>query len=185
MKVVSEPGGLQHHIHRMVEVAVQPEGELPWLVWAGRLHIEVEDVRADFEVNVKNYNYLTHELVLEILNIAKSDVEALSLEIPKQDNIEVKGSNKVIVGDVDSNEYTTADFEATPSDGEIKLLLTYSDTINTRRTAEETITFDSTYFTNRIADQKTTGTGTYIFWGAVILVIGWWAVKKFTKKKKK
>jgi len=118
------------------------------------------------------------------LNIESSDVEALTLSIPKQTNIIVKGPNRVVVGDLDSNEYTTADFEATMRDGEITVDLTYSDTINVRRTITKTITFDSAYFTERIADQSTTGMGTYIFWGAIILLVGWWIVRKFTKKKR-
>lgn len=151
---------------------------------AKEFNMEVDDSQADFEVHVKDYNYVTKELTLEILNIEESDAEALVVEIPKQDNIIVKGSNKVIVGDLDSNEYTTADFEATPSNGEIRLELTYSDSINARRTKEEVITYDSTYFVDRITDQKTTGIGTYIFWGALVLIVGWWLISRFTKKKK-
>lgn len=147
-------------------------------------NIEVDDSRADFEVHIKEYSYKTKEMTLEILNIEESDAEALVVEIPKQDNIIVKGSNKVIVGDIDSNEYTTADFEAIPSDGEITLKLTYSDSINIRRTTEETITFDSSYFVDRAADQKTTSNTTYVIWAVVILLVLWWIVRRFTKKKK-
>lgn len=147
-------------------------------------NLEVDDSRADFEVYIKEYNYKTKEMTLEILNIEESDAEALVVEIPKQDNIIIKGPNRVIVGDVDSNEYTTADFEATPSNGEITLKLTYSDAVNIRRTTEKTIIFDSSYFTDRAADQKTTGTGTYIFWAVIVVVLVWWGFKKFSKKKK-
>ena len=65
--------------------------------------LEIEDVRADFEVYVKDYDYTTNELTLEILNIESSDVEALSLEIPKQDSIQIKGANRIVVEDLDSN----------------------------------------------------------------------------------
>ncbi|MBT6690028.1 hypothetical protein HN903_04355 [archaeon] len=165
-----------------IETRVQSKNTAPLIT---TLNIEVDDSRADFEVHVKDYSYITKELTLEILNIEESDAEALVVEIPKQENIIIKGSNRVIVGDVDSNEYTTADFEATPSNGEITLELTYSDSINARRTVEETITFDSTYFTERAADQKTTGKGTYIFWAVVIILLVWWGYSKFSKKKKK
>jgi len=147
--------------------------------------LEIDDVRAHFEIYVKDYDYTTHELTLEILNIAKADIEALTIEIPKQDSITIKGTNRMVVGDLDSNEYTTTEFEATPSDGEIKINLIYSDTINTRRLTQDTITFDSSYFIDRKADQKTTSTGTYIFYAIIIGLIGWWIIRKFTKKKKK
>jgi len=165
-----------------IDIKVQSSGESPTIE---TLNIEVEDVRADFEVYVKDYNYATNELTLEILNIEKSDIEALSVEIPKQDIIEVKGASRIVVGDLDSNEYTTADFEAVPQNGEFKVSLTYSDSINIRRTIEKTVNFDSSYFTERKADQTTTGAGTYIFWAVIIILVGWWITKKFTKKKKK
>ncbi len=164
-----------------IEARVQSKNDAPL---TETFSIEIDDSLADFEVHIKEYNYKTKEMTLEILNIEESDAEALVVEIPKQDNIMVKGANRVIVGDVDSNEYTTADFEATPSDGEIILNLIYSDSINTRRTVEEKVVFDSSYFMDRVADQKTTGTGTYIFWGALVLIVGWFVVSRFTKKKK-
>jgi hypothetical protein len=146
--------------------------------------LEIDDVRAAFEVYVKDYSYVTNEITLEILNIEESDIEALSVEIPKQDAIQIKGANRIVVGDLDSNEYTTADFEAVPSDGEFKITLIYSDTINIRRTVEKTVTFDSSYFTNRKADQKTTSKTTYIIYAVIVLLILWWIVRKFKKKKK-
>jgi hypothetical protein len=165
-----------------IEISVQNKKEALILK---TFNIEVDDVRADFEVYVKDYNFKTHELTLEVLNIEKADVEALTVSIPKQTNIIVKGPNRVVVGDLDSNEYTTADFEAILEDGEITIELIYSDTINIRRTITKTISFDSAYFTERIADQNTTSKWTYIFWGVVILVAIWWVVKKLKKNKKK
>jgi hypothetical protein len=165
-----------------IEVSVQNNNDAPILE---TFDLEVDDVRADFEVYVKDYDFKTHELTLEVLNIEKADVEALTISIPKQVNIVVKGPNRVVVGDLDSNEYTTADFEATVRDGEITVDLTYSDTINVRRTTTKKIQFDSEYFQDRIADQKSISMGVYIFWGVVILLVIWWIVKKITKKKKK
>ncbi|MCK4650261.1 hypothetical protein KAT36_03445 [Candidatus Pacearchaeota archaeon] len=165
-----------------IEVRVQSQNDAPL---TKTFNIEVDDVRANFEIYVKDYDYATHELTLEVLNIAEADVEALTIEIPKQGSINIKGANRVVVGDLDSNEYTTAEFEAVPSDGEFKVNMIYSDIINTRRSAEETVNFDSSYFTDRKADKKTIGIGTYIFWAVIVLLIGWWGIRKFQKKKKK
>ena len=165
-----------------IEINVENKGDAPL---SYTFNLEVEDVRADFEVYVKDYDYSTDTLTLEILNIKKSDVEALTVEIPNQENIIIKGARRQVVGDLDSNEYTTADFEAVPSDGEITIDLTYSDTINVRRTITKTITFDSSYFKDRAADQTSRSITSYIFWLAVLAVIIYWIVKKFKKKKKK
>ena len=164
-----------------IEVNLQNKGDAPL---SQTFNIEVDDVRADFEVYIKNYNYQTHELELEILNIAESDVEALTVEIPKQENINVKGSNRIVVGDLDSNEYTSADFEATISNGQININLIYSDAINTRRTNNKAIIFDNSYFTERVTDKKPTSIQTYLFWGIAIIALGWLAIKKFNKKKR-
>jgi len=165
-----------------IEAKMQNKGDGPQTV---SFTLEIEDVKADFEVYIKDYNYVTNELTFEILNIESSDVEALTVKIPKQTNIIVKGAAQNIVGDLDSNEYTTANFEAVPSNGEIKVELTYSDTINTRRTITKTVTFDSSYFTERKADQKTTSIWTYIIYAAIILGIIYWIYKRRKKSKNK
>ena len=83
------------------------------------------DGRTDFEVYVGDHVIKDKSLVFEILNIGNQDIEALTVEIPKQENIVVKGANRNIVGDLDSNEYTTTDFEAIPAGGDINLILHY------------------------------------------------------------
>jgi len=164
-----------------IEVEFQSKNDAPQ---SKEFNIEVDDPKAEFEVYVKDYSYSTNELTLEILNIAESDAELLRIEVPKQDSIIVKGPNRVIAGDIDSNEYTTVDIEAIPSDGEFIVNIIYSDAVNTQRSIEKTVTFDSSYFTNRKADEKTTGTGTYILYAIVIALLAWWGYRKFSKKKK-
>jgi flagellar biosynthesis/type III secretory pathway M-ring protein FliF/YscJ len=67
------------------------------------------------------------------------------------------------------------------SDGEFKINLIYSDSINVRRKVEETIVFDSSYFTERISAQKTTGIGSYILYVLVILVVIYFIYRKIKK----
>lgn len=148
--------------------------------------IYVEDTRADFEVYVKDYNYATNEFTLEILNIEDVDIEALTIEIPKQDGIQIKGSNKKVIGDLDSNEYTTADFEAVLPEGETDIIIDviYTDSINVRRTIEKTIHFDSSYFMERNGDKKSGSVWIYIIIALVIIWVVYKRVKKAQMKKK-
>jgi hypothetical protein len=148
-------------------------------------NIEIDNVLADFEVHVKDYDSNTRNLVFEILNIASSDVEALTVEIPKQENVEIKGSKINIVGDLDSNEYTTADFEAIPREGEITLKISYSDSTNTRRVIEKSVLFEPGYFQGRLSDEKPSRAGTYIFLVLVLLVIAYFIYKRNKKKRVK
>ncbi len=146
--------------------------------------ISVEDTRADFEVHIEDYDYSTKILTFEILNTADVDIEALTIEIPKQENITIKGANTKVIGDLDSNEYTTADFEAVPKNGKIKLNIIYTDSINVRRELEKTVLFDSSYFTGRNGSQRSVPW----FWIIVVIgVAGWffWRRHKRNKERKR
>ncbi|HLD54637.1 MAG TPA: hypothetical protein VJB35_00090 [Candidatus Nanoarchaeia archaeon] len=145
--------------------------------------LNIEDPRVDFEVHVKDYDYITNTITFEILNIGKNDVEAITIEIPKQNNIIVKGSNRNIIGDLDSNEYTTAEFEATTINGVIKLNIIYTDNINVRRIVESEVLFDSSYFQGRKADEKTNSYNIYYLIGAVILILIFFAYRNRKKKR--
>lgn len=141
----------------------------------------IEDTRADFEVHIKDYNFATKILTFEILNIAENDVQALTVEIPKQDAIEVKGSNRNIVGDLDSNDYTTAEFEAIPQNADIEILIHYTDAINERRVIAEKVSFESNYFIRE--NENKISVSTYIFILIAIGIIAWWIIKRRKKKK--
>jgi hypothetical protein len=146
--------------------------------------INVEDTQVDFEIYVKDYDPMTKTLTFEILNIGDNDIEALSLEIPKQVNINIKGSNRKVIGDLDSNEYTTADFEATVNDGKIELKVIYTDEINVRREITKDVMYDSSYFDERNGEKKQQPIWAYVL---AVLVVAWIVysrVKKAQKKKK-
>lgn len=148
------------------------------------INIEATDV--DFEVAIKDYDKTTNTLTFEILNIGENDVEAVTVEIPRQANIVVKGANRNIVGGLDANDDTTFTFEATPEDGDIELDIFYTDTINVRRETTKIVTFDSSYFTGRAGEQQSTSPWFYI---TIILVIGigffWWRARKKKSMKKR
>lgn len=162
-----------------IEVIYGSKGELNLLK---EFDIRVEDTKADFEIYVKDYNYGTKELTFEILNIEDSDIEALTIEIPKQEDLNIKGANRIVVGDLDSNEYTTADFKAILPEGETKILLDiiYTDSINVRRTLQKEVMFDSAYFEGN--GEKKGGT----FWIILILLgVGWFGWRRYKKHKSK
>jgi hypothetical protein len=147
--------------------------------------LEVDNVLADFDVIIEDYVESTRTLSLEVLNIAEDDVEALTIEILPQENILVKGQNKKILGDLDSQEYSTIDFEATPEEGEITLQITYTDAIKERRTIEKKITFEPEYFKDRANSESSTSVWTWIFWIVVVVGLCWWYLKKRKSKHKK
>ena len=145
--------------------------------------INVEDGRTDFEVHVEDYNVKSRNLVLEILNIGNQDIEALTVEIPKQDNIAIMGSNRNIVGDLDSSEYTTADFEAIPSEGEIMVRLYYTDSTGERRMVGKTVYYEPSYFLDSLENAEPNKASTYITI-VVLVAIGAYLFYRRRKKKK-
>lgn len=144
--------------------------------------INVKDSRTDFDIFVKDYDMTTKKITFEVLNIGENDVEAITLTIPKQGNIDVKGANTNIIGDLDSNEYTTADFEIASANGEFNIDITYSDSTNVRRSLTKQVVFDKSYFEGRNGDSKTPW-GFYVFI-LILLVAGWYGYKKYKHYKK-
>lgn len=170
--------------NNVIEVAFADDYAFSSVVQTKQFNLNVQDVKADFEVYVKDYDSISNELTFQILNTAENDIYALTMEVPKQENIEVKGANRNIVGDLDSNDYTTTTFEAKLLDGELKLNLIYTDGINERRTLTKSVEFDSSYFEGRVADQKKSPIGAIITWIVVIGLVAWFFIKRMMKKKK-
>ena len=149
-----------------------------------KFNVEIEDKRADFEIYVKNYDSMTNILTLEVLNIGKADIKSLTLKIPAQENISIKGANTNVLGDLDSNDYTTADFEAVSNGGKINLEIIYTDEINVRRTVNKPVLFEMSYFKNRKAEQKDY-TLWYIISPVVLVIILVILYRRYKKGKKK
>ncbi|MEI6732076.1 MAG: hypothetical protein WCK90_05370, partial [archaeon] len=150
-----------------------------------KFNITIEDSRSDFEINVKDYNAATGSFILQILNIGKYDVDAVTIQIPKQANIDVKKTDRVIAGTLNANEDTTTTFEAIPKDGAINVTVLYNDANGVRRTVDKTVVFDSSYFTGRIADQKSGISAWYYVIALVVVVVLIFIWRKRRKNAKK
>jgi hypothetical protein len=146
-------------------------------------NLSIEDLKASFEVYVKDYDLASNIITFEILNIGESDIQALTVEIEEQKNIEIIGANRNIVGDLDSNDYTTADFEAIANSGELILNLYYTDKIGQRRTSQSNVSFNKSPFEKKFLNQKSSPTWFYIFIIILVLVIIYFIYRKIKKKK--
>jgi hypothetical protein len=144
-------------------------------------NLSVEEVKADFGVFVRSYDYSTKKLVLEILNTAKNDVEAVVIAVPRQDIIKIQGTNKNIVGDLDSNDYTSTDFTAIPFDGTFFVDIEYSDETGERRFIQKEVSFESDYFEHTIPSEV----GAYKTWIFIALILIAFVVWRVLKKRKK
>lgn len=148
-----------------------------------KFNVSVQDVRTDFEVSVKDYDSTKKAITFQILNIGKYDIEALTIDLPNQDNFKVIGSNRNIVGSLSSNDDTTFTFEGTPDNGVIKINITYTDKVNTRRTLEKVVDFDSTHFAEKASSSGGLGIWFYLFIILLAVVIFfWWRGRRKRKK---
>ncbi|MEM4271562.1 MAG: hypothetical protein QXD13_00505 [Candidatus Pacearchaeota archaeon] len=133
--------------------------------------IEVEDARTDFDLIIQDYVASTNTVTFAILNVGKKDAEALTLEVPKQENLNVLGNNKLIIGSLNSNDDTTISMQAVPKIGEILVRIYYNDKIGVRRTLEKTVMFSSGLLESAKNGKKEVSTYAYLFWGLIILWI--------------
>ena len=107
-----------------------------------KFNITVEDVLVDFDLMIDSYSYTTKKLGLGLVNIAENNAQAITIQIPEQENIKIIGANAKALGDLNSNEDTTVTFEGTPKTGLIKVLISYNDETNQRRTIEKILEFN-------------------------------------------
>lgn len=148
-------------------------------------NLNVEDTRADFEVYVKDLSFTTNLITLEVLNIAKVDVKSIAVEILDNPTLIVKGAKTKIIGDLDSNEYTTAEFEIKPSETMIPLRVFYTDNAGFRRSVDKNVTLVPSLFQERKADEKSTPMSTYIISGVAVILLGYWLYRRKKAKEAK
>jgi hypothetical protein len=152
---------------------------------SSQFNLQVNNTLADFNVFVKDFNFATNQITLEILNVGKNDVKSLSVELPQQQEFKIKGPNVYVVGSLDSNDYTTASFEVSPNAGNLNMTISYNDIIGVRRNIDKQVYFDPSAFQNR----KTAPSGSATGYIILIVLVGGIAAyifyRRYKKKRKK
>lgn len=148
-----------------------------------KFNISIKDARTDFEVFVKNYDFSTNTLTFEILNIGKNDVKAVTLKVLDGARTQLKGADTNIIGDLDSNEYTTADFLVSPLTTKIPISITYTDSIDVRRTVTQNVQFEPGNF-DGVGAKKGMSIWMILFIGLIVVIGVWFVYSRFFKKKK-
>jgi len=150
-----------------------------------QFNLSVNNTRTDFDVFVKDYNFATNTMTLELLNIGKNDVNALAIKIPPQENFTVKGPNMNVVGSLDSNDYTTADFEITPGTGKLDMTIYYNDAIGVRRSMNKTVYFNPARFQDRKVESSSNSAWGYIIVILIVVAVVAYILYRRHKKNKK
>ena len=145
--------------------------------------IEVENPMVDFDVSIQDYDAAKDIITFGIINIGEKDIESLTLEVPNQENIFVKGANKIIIGSLNANDDTTTSLEVTPKVGDIMVKLEYNDQTNTRRTVEKKVYFSKGYLENSKNIPQPKGSYYYLFWLVIIIWVVYFAYGFYIKRK--
>jgi hypothetical protein len=149
---------------------------------ATNFNLSVQNVKSDFQVFVKNFDYATNDITFEVLNIGKNDVQSLTVTLPpNQDNLTVKGPSTNIIGSLSSNDFTTADFTVSPNRATIAMTLSYNDVTGVRRSVNKTVAFDPSEFPKPTPSY----TGLIILVILVIAVVLFIFYRRHKKNKKK
>ncbi|MEK6918719.1 MAG: hypothetical protein AABW73_01640 [Nanoarchaeota archaeon] len=148
-------------------------------------NISVKNQVADFEVTVKDYDLTTNIITFEILNVGKSDAEALTVDIEKQESLELKGNSRNIVGSLDKNDDTTFTFEGTPHNGLIMMNIKYNDENGFRRNLDVKAKYDESLYTGRKRDEKKSPIGTIVVIILILALGSFFIIRRVRKKKQK
>jgi len=144
--------------------------------------IEVDNPMTEFDVSIQDYDAATNTITFGIVNIGEKDVEALTIEVLNQDNAYVKGTNKVIIGSLSSNDDTTANLELVPKEGEITVRIEYNDQTHTRRTVEKKVYFTKGFIESIKNVPQAKGGYYYLFWLVIIILVVYFVYRFFKKK---
>lgn len=130
-------------------------------------NINIKEVRTDFEINIKSYDTEKKELTLEVLNIGKSDVEAVTLQLVEDNNFKIYGSDFKILGDVDTTEDELVTFIGDFNEGEMNLVVQYTDSTLERRRLDKKIYFNEEAYKRKVKS----GSGVSSTWAFIIGII--------------
>jgi hypothetical protein len=157
------------------------------VVLSEKFNITIENPTADFEVRIISYDTSTKDLTLEILNIGKTDVDALNIEIPMQENAQVYGSISKTIGSIESNEDERVTFKADVEEGNIDLLMLYNDQNNIRRAFKTKAYLDKTSLIRSVEDDKNNFSLSSFIYGIIgaIIIFSLYRWNKHRKNKKK
>ena len=159
--------GYAHNVEDIIGIVVggQPE-----------LSLEIESTELTTKIDTGN-------LVLKIINGGTTDVKFMKIKLLKSEGLEIISQDTMYIGDVDSDDYETAEFRINMEEEEIKLVfeLDYKDANNIAYSEKKVLNV-KLYSPGQLG----IATGSSWLWIIVLLLIvgGYFAWKRYKKKKK-
>ena len=128
-----------------------------WINYATReYNITVEDTTTDFDVAIQDYSPVTGTLSIAVSNTGDQNADSVTVSLPEQSAITVIGSNKEIIGGIETNDYTVSSFKVVPKeDALIVVHISYTDSIGVRREIDKAVLFKASTYSYKIAAKET------------------------------
>lgn len=150
--------------------------------------ITIDDPKTDFDVAIQDYSPITNSLTIAISNIGDEDANSVTVSLPSQSSIDIIGSDKSIIGNIEANDYTVTSFKVIPKeDSALIIRISYTDSINIRRETEKAVIFNASVY-----NQKTTSEDggdyralVYIIIGIIGIVVIFIVLRILRKRRKK
>ncbi len=137
-----------------------------------KFEIKIEDPKTDFDIAIQDYSYKTNSLSIAVSNIGKKDANSVTVILPEQESIQILGSNKNIVGTIDSYDYTIASFKVISNkDAPLIVRISYTDSVGVRREIEKAILFSASTYDQKIITSDMTDYRAIIYIGVGIMGI--------------
>ncbi len=148
--------------------------------------INIIEAHTDFEIVVQELG--KEGTSIAIANIGKNPANSITIKIPKQQDIEVKGISSTIIGNLYAGDYTIATYNLLPKNPEnnLEVEIHYTDSLGERHIIKKTIPFmskkDFYEIYNRIHGlNKNKG---YSFWFYITLILLAYIIVKFIKNRR-
>lgn len=142
--------------------------------------------QTDFDISFSDNT--NTETSFSIANTGSNPAYAVSIIIPKQTNWKVSGPNSVMIGNLNSGDYTVAGYKLRPlsnSTSQITVHISYTDTLGERKIVTKDVELDTENIKNtEIITDRGGGNTVQIIIILMIIVILIWSYKKYKEKKR-
>jgi len=163
--------------------------EWKWTEYYKReFNVTIEDSKTDFDIAIQDYSYETNSLTIAISNIGEKDANSVTVMLPEQSSIDIIGSDREIVGNIEASDYTVSSFRVIPKeDAALIVRIAYTNSIGIRREIEKAVIFNASKYEKEvdrgtIADYRSL---LYIIIGIVGIVIIFVLLRILRKRRKK
>src|SRR3989344_464518 len=152
------------------------------------LPIEIGKTKTDFDLVMQDST--VQGTSFAIANIGDNAATAVTVSVPQQQGITIKGAKSSILGNLDKGDFTTVSFQITAKNlNEMKMQIAYTDSVGVRNLIEKNVSIDipQNFLASPAGTARTSQSSTskiiYIIVGVLIGIGAMFLYKKYKRFK--